>query len=623
MNGDFKYNSQALKEEFRDFYKDFFSTCATVTSAPGNFLWAGNYGLLSGSLGISQNLPLRVYLGLEETSGEQIIFDKCFCFDCSNRKFISYEMSDSLKDELVAFLSQEIKNICGNKTFKGLRIHTIAEMQISYGVNASGAFAAALASALFIHYKKTTPEMLSVNIAKQPIVELMKNNIFDQLFRLAWKIEAIFHGGVTSGMGAFTAFIASRSPICYFIEPPKTQINQINFSCDIGQTEIKNYDIINQLSYGAFRLNELSRDSGDFFFPFDFGLISSGTSGAAVIANRSLKNFENDLSGTTEYFQKELYPFLQNPFFKCLPRFTNIFAEGGIHKTWNAFLLTIAYLSINTLAALQKLNQKYLSPPDFLRLIKTMNQSQSIYRLINIVSSSTEQLYSLLEYKCRRILDEYGVGLKLTNNTHGGYIIFALAYQKLREKIFKIVEEARQESDEPLSIDWMSWRDGLENKGILVEQSLNNKLYSEFIAKGAVQVLHLDHYGLHEDLYTLDEFSKVKANMDVILDSLRGEIWMRGEKLTSKDLRTASHTIQVMKILLENIGVELSKNQLPPSSYLQDRNEFQSKIASPLVKAIEKRLQRRISFNVQGEIVNFTVKFDPNNIEFHYINQEF
>jgi hypothetical protein len=111
--------------------------------------------------------------------------------------------------------------------------------------------------------------------------------------------------------------------------------------------------------------------------------------------------------------------------------------------------------------------------------------------------------------------------------------------------------------------------------------------------------------------------------MDVVLDSIKNEILVRGEKLTSKELRTASNTVAVVKVLLENVNKEISKTKLPSSGYLQDRNEFQSKIVSPLVRAIERRLLRRINFNVKGPIVNFTVRFDPKDVEFYFIEKAF
>jgi len=201
--------------------------------------------------------------------------------------------------------------------------------------------------------------------------------------------------------------------------------------------------------------------------------------------------------------------------------------------------------------------------------------------------------------------------------------LFSLASESLKNDFCDIIENFKTTTGEDVEVGWISWRDGLEENGVVLEQSLSNNVYSEFITRGAVKVLHLDKFGLHEDLYTTEDLQQKMKTMDVLLDSVGEDIYIRGEKLTSKDIRTATITIPVVKMMMENVGKEIQKSLLPQSHYLADRNEFQSKIASPLVRAIEKRLNRRISFNVHGKVINFSVRFEPKDIEFHLVVKEF
>lgn len=615
-------NTKDLKKEFKDFYKDFFSTCATVVSAPGNFIWGGNVGLLAGSLGIIQNLPLRVCVGFEETMGGEVVFGKCLNFDCAAKMFIPYKIEDHIKKELTIFIKQEIKKNLGKNRFKGLKIHLLPEMPIGYGLSASGAMSAALSCAIFLHYKKIQSQEIEA-WQKIQTAALLADHLFDKIFRLAWKIEAIFHGGLTSGIGSFAPLISSRSPIVYFCEPPHMHDpHKINYSCDIGQSQVKNYELIDRIKYGAFKLSEISSNPVDYFFPFHFGLINSGAGGSSVVANRALQQFENSILEISDFSQKNLQNFFQKSF-NSRPAYDRLFSDREAGKIGEAFFLLAALLSMNIIYSLYKLNQKFLSPGDFNRLIKNMNCYLNIYGISQTLSVYTNKFFELLKEKTRNFEDEFGLAFKLSNNTHGGYVIFATATQRSRDKLMEIISEMQKELSKNISIDWTSWQDGLEDKGAIVEQSLIHKIYSPFISRRSILVLHLDKFGLHDDLYTFEEFSNTKKNMDVILDSLNNEIYIRGEKLTSKDLRSATHTISVLSVLLKNVNQTIPKNDLPPSTYLQDRNEFQSKIVSPMVKAIEKRLMRRISFNLKGPIVNFTVKFDPKDVEFHYIEREF
>jgi hypothetical protein len=277
------------------------------------------------------------------------------------------------------------------------------------------------------------------------------------LFCLAWKIEAIFHGGLTSGVGAFTPFIATHSPIVYFVEPPSQKdLQTIHYSCDIGEGLNKNYRLIDQLSYGAFKLSELSSNSDDFFFSFSFGLINSGASGSSTVANRALKSFENSLLETCDFSQKKLEKYFQK-FFKCLPAFAKLFFKKEITKIGEASFLLTSVLSLNIIFSLYNLNQKHLSVSDFMRLIENLNNCQNIYIISQTLSLFTANFYNLIKERARKLEDEYGVGFKLTNNTHGGYLLFVTAFQRAKNGLFKIVEEIKKEFGNEVSIDWTSW----------------------------------------------------------------------------------------------------------------------------------------------------------------------
>jgi len=70
----------------------------------------------------------------------------------------------------------------------------------------------------------------------------------------------------------------------------------------------------------------------------------------------------------------------------------------------------------------------------------------------------------------------------------------------------------------------------------------------------------------------------------ILLDTISGRIYIRGTKLTSKDIHSQNTTIDTMKILLENLGKEVSNTKLPVSTYSQNKNEILGKVVLPLKK---------------------------------------
>ena len=70
----------------------------------------------------------------------------------------------------------------------------------------------------------------------------------------------------------------------------------------------------------------------------------------------------------------------------------------------------------------------------------------------------------------------------------------------------------------------------------------------------------------------------------MLLDTIRGKIYIGGEKLTSKDIHSQNTAIDMLKILIENIGNDVSNSKLPVSTYSQNKNEILGKVVLPVKK---------------------------------------
>jgi len=617
----FKYNSDWLHRNFSEVYKTFFSTSATAVSAPGNFMWGGNCAALFGAVSLRQKLPLRTYVGLEANNFGKVEIGESIRYSLRENKFIESLIPREIKDELLVFLNAEMLKLfglseqAGSPKFKGVTIKIICEMQPGFGASASSSFASALATALYIHYGKLTYGELKRWEDMTTAEMMFEKNSFIKIFRLAWKIDTIFHG-VASGGGPFCSLIKSHSPVAYFIG----QDEQFEAAKKYFQGQEKmDLSVLDKLYYSGFRLEEVEETRG-FRMPFDVGIIHTTPGRFGFLAYNKINQELNDLA---DFYTNTFYKYYDKHHLVARPLFHEMYVKKKSEKMWNSYmsLLSITTLKINE--ALSGLSRDRASTGCLKNLFKSLNDFHSLLGVLGVTTPLIDYLCVFLHRRVQKRNDDFGIGLQQLSNDRGGGVLFAIASEALKNDFVEILDDFKKLTGESVEVGWISWRDGLEEDGVILEQSLSNNVYSEFITRGAVRVLHLDKYGLHEDLYTTDELKEKMKIMDVLLDSTRAEMYIRGEKLTSKDIRTATVTIPVVKMMMENVGKELQKSLLPQSHYLADRNEFQSKIASPLVRAIEKRLNRRISFNVHGKVINFSVRFEPKDIEFHYITKEF
>lgn len=99
------------------------------------------------------------------------------------------------------------------------------------------------------------------------------------------------------------------------------------------------------------------------------------------------------------------------------------------------------------------------------------------------------------------------------------------------------------------SLDYASWRDGYSSDGVILEQHIGSKHYSQYTRPG--DVFFTDSYG---NSYC-DDYEAIieKENDCILLDTIRGRIHVKGTKLTSKDIHSQNTTIDMLKILLEEI----------------------------------------------------------------------
>lgn len=133
-------------------------------------------------------------------------------------------------------------------------------------------------------------------------------------------------------------------------------------------------------------------------------------------------------------------------------------------------------------------------------------------------------------------------------------------------------------------LDYASWRDGYCSDGVRIEQFISRQLYSPYTKEGNVQFADTfgkSYFGDYDGIVA-------KENDCILLDTIGSKIFVRGLRLTSKEIHSQTTTIDMMKLLLENVGKEIPNSALPSSSYSQNKNELVGKVVLPMRKIAKK-----------------------------------
>ncbi|MBU1148712.1 hypothetical protein KKI23_01340 [Patescibacteria group bacterium] len=614
-------NSQNLQEKMPEVYREFFSKSEIVTSSSGNFYWVGDHAVTYGGLRIVQKLPLKAFVGLESLSENIIEFGDWLFIIPSKSIFENKDIGQIVKNKLAAVIKKEILKLIPSDQFSGFKIHALVEVPTECGLHSSGAISASLALAIFIKYGLATEKEINnwKNINSRQLIKDPQYK-FDPIFRLAWKIESVFHADASSGHGPFVSLINSTYPIIYFTEKRSGDYDNHPWT-RMPSNLMGHYELLDDMQYWGYRMSDVYNLKKMDFSPIEFGLIYSGLRNNTSAIIRSM----NDLQSGLNAIASELKEFFKKntEITKAKPLLYKLVGKQGGYGYWERRVETLSIIGSRTLVCFKELYEKGSTDRVLNNLFDSLNQYHEILHLFEASKPFLDKMCNELRAFGQQYYGQT-IGAKLTGAGRGGDVIFAAPYGTFHDSIRKLMINLKRECGEDIWLDYASWEDGMGNEGGIIEQDLSNKVYSDFVSAGSVFLkIWENHFKPKIEVVSLEEYDGVKEDVDLLIDKTSNKVCVRGECLTSKEIHSAKVTVEILDILLKNINKQVPASQLPPSSYI-DRNEMQSKIVSPLVNIIKKKINKTLPLVIRGGLrKNFYMKIDPDDMTIALIDKKF
>lgn len=602
MNNRISMNSKSLQAAFPEVYGDFFSKNPIVVSALRHFCWTGSYTSWFGGVSVAQKLPLRTYIGLEPNNSGKIKLLGGMEFDDLNNKFKSAEIPLFQQKEIVKFIKYYLDKLSIKNT--GLNIHFLTEMPLS-GPGIYGAFSVSLATALLLYLKQITIK----ETEKYTNYNDISDKKLDDLLRLAWKLESLgYYQPSLSSLGVCTTFFNSQLPIINWSEPIDVNWGSVQ--------NIEKFDnLIDKRRFLFVKLEKLL--SKPFIeWSIDFALIScnsprqpsSGMRGIYNLFNRNLNNYQtiaNKLFSNNS--SRKSFDFAQTNLEKIIKN--------------NNYLDFAKILSINMIAYLKSLFENDSFEENGTLLFDSINKEYDGFSLGEFLYPELEKIRNIFSYK---LIDKpFKVGLSMSGAGQRSELLIVGSCKVFTNFVDKTIEQINQECDHNIILNYASWLDGVEEDGVKIEQHLAEGVRSKFISQGSVSLKKYNLDNSSSELSSLEKLEKEKKNIDLLIDIAEERIYVKGEKLISKQLHSSSATIEVLRILLENLGKNVASSNLPESAYNHDRNEMQSKIISPLKKIIKSRTNKELPLNIIGHLVDFYLKLESSELDIRVIEKVF
>ena len=105
----------------------------------------------------------------------------------------------------------------------------------------------------------------------------------------------------------------------------------------------------------------------------------------------------------------------------------------------------------------------------------------------------------------------------------------------------------------------------------------------------------------------------------IFLDWVKNKIYVDWKVLTSKDIKSATTTIELFEHLLKSEDHKIKNNELWPSSFSSQQNQMESKIIIPLVKYIKKNLWKDFPMECSGSLREFYISIWKVNLDIQLV----
>ena len=618
MSQEQKENTQALQERFPDVYQDFFSSHQIVVSADFSYSMVAGLSWRVGAPNIRHKLPFRTYIGIKPNGKPGVVeFEKSLVFSIALGKFVESEYLSSVYGELAPqAITGMLKERDGIENFTGFSFTILAEREENLGFDSSLSLLFTAGSLLFLDLidTKTLDEFRTANCDELFAQETELSKKFLSFHTDLLKCGARNSHGVISGVTSFSSLVDSPTPVVYLTEPRNGSVEKkyrhlkpLDVSGD--------YSILDDFMRQGYRLHEMADVSGAF--PLDVVSIYPGSSRGYISATKYVRDsltpsFDKLRDITNKLFYRVINK-TENK--QRLPGFLQDTDEDGVYL--QKYLDGQVYVRLHFLDALINLYKNALSSVAINAFLESINSFVGINAPFEESPSRNMQF---IMRKIRKRAEERGIQIGIRALYWGKYdgnIFIFSPPSRFRQDIQEIVVELQRDYNPNIHLDYASWRDGWGGKGLRVEQDVTHEVLSPLVPAGSSKFLTWDGTELHEKLE--DAHGINHEDFDVLFDQINNEVYVKGQKFSSKELPTKKATIEFFNFLAGHIGEIMLNDKLPQSSYASYRNELQGKVIGPISKLVREHTGKNLGITLSGDLRRFAVQFNPQDIKIGFV----
>jgi len=383
----------------------------------------------------------------------------------------------------------------------------------------------------------------------------------------------------------------------------------VSFSEDGDKSLLPEEEIVKRC-YG-FKLNHLFKWLRENpYLPIDYGIIYSGKPVLLEqIAGNNYKTNQNMSKTIKSDMKKLMGEYFSNLHPNRVPRFYKYLIAPETDEFDMTYGKLMGTISLKILYYMSKIYSEAYEETHMLQFLDSMRKREqadcvtrsSSTNFLKFIKSFLENIHGQQQY----------ISLSPNDST---IMWWALTFAMPLEWFRKMVVDAADKTNMEFlgsKLIYLNWVDGVEYEGVKFEQDLEQGKYSEFLDSSSCIFKMTDgnvQIGSCEDV--------IKNHKKwILLDMINNKMYINGRKLTSEDLHSQTATVDILKILMENIGKDIANKEFASSSYSKNKNDMLGKIVIPLLELIERETGKKLPLICKGSMYEFYLKLNPSDID--------
>lgn len=585
------------EEKYESIYKDFFQGRNIVLSGHNVLTWWSDISHGISVLRIKQKLPMNIYCGANLNESGKVTFWTMVWYSASEGT-LKTDALPAFSGDRTENTSLFLEDFLEKNNYTGwVSIDFLSEIPSGHGFASSSTISVLLTFLVYMVVGKLDPKILQSQELS------FHSELRDEIYDFSLRLSNCISGGNSIGASNYAVMTENMPfPIVHFSQ-----------ECDHRDTHggnimnDENTDVHIPIHHTLYK-NSLAnffwgdiQESGEL--PIDYGVIFAGLPYrfSDIIAMRNQERAEKRwmaskmkenilrLHEINEQDRNTLQDFFQNYENDSLSSEIdgiNMEILGGFEKLLD--MQDVDYSVGKFIETLQKAG-----------LLSFSYQKQNKLFLA----------FQYLFYQFRQFEDEEIGILPFNSGKIGGSLLFVMRKWKSQETLGKVLEKLKNDGY-IASLDYASWIDGYASGGVQIEQFISEKIFSSYTKEWDVSFT--DTFGRsYSGEY--DTIIKRESN-GILLDTIGWRIYIRWVKLTSKEIHSQNTTIDMFRILMENIGKEVSNSKLPVSTYSQNKNEILGKVVIPIKKLAQKHFWSELSLSCSGGITEYYLRLEKDDM---------